>query len=81
MDKKALIIFIGAIIIVGAGVYYFSYQKGYKVGYDAGKEVGRAAAKTDAGAAVSNPLEQMPSANPFKKAVNPFKDLYTNPFK
>lgn len=81
MDKKVLIIFIAAIIVVGVGVYYFSYQKGYETGYDAGKEVGQAAAKTEAGAAVENPLEKMPSTNPFEEAVNPFKDLYTNPFK
>ena len=81
MDKKNLIIFIVAILVVAAGTYYFSYQKGFKVGYDAGKEVGRAAVKTGAGAAVENPLGEMPSTNPFENAVNPFKDLYTNPFK
>ncbi len=66
---------------LAAGVYYFSYGFGYKTGYEAGKEIGKAAAKTEAGAAVENPLEQMPSTNPFEKAVNPFKELYKNPFK
>lgn len=81
MNKKILIIFVAAIIIVAGGVYYFSYQMAYQKGYDAGKEAGIAAQKTTAGAAVTNPLEQMPSTNPFEKTVNPFKDLYKNPFK
>lgn len=76
-----MIILIVTVLVVGVGVYYFSYQKGYKVGYEAGKEIGKAAAKTEAGAVVENPLEQMPSANPFEEVVNPFKELYKNPFK
>ena len=81
MDRKNLIIFIIAIAAVAVGVYYFSYQKGYKTGFEAGKEAGIAAGKTTAGQAVTNPLEAMPSVNPFEKAVNPFKELYKNPFK
>ncbi len=81
MDRKNLIIFIITIVAVAAGVYYFSYKKGYKTGFNVGKEAGIAASKTTAGQAVANPLEAMPSTNPFEKAVNPFKELYKNPFK
>ena len=77
MQTKFVIIFIIAIAVVGAGAYYFGYQKGF----DAGKEVGMAAAETEPGAAVTNPLENFPETNPFKKTINPFKDLYNNPFK
>jgi len=80
-NAKILAIFIVVVLVVVGGVYYFSYQAGYGKGYDAGKEAGIAAQKTTAGAAVTNPLEQMPTTNPFEKAINPFKDLYTNPFK
>ena len=77
MDKKTLIIFIVVVLVVAAGVYYFGFQKGYKLGI----ETGRTAAQTSAGAAVTNPLEKMPETNPFEQVVNPFKELYKNPFK
>lgn len=86
MTKKGLLVILiagGAIVL--AGVYVLGYQlglqKGYKTGYDKGKEVGQAAAKTELGEAVSNPLEEMISTNPFERVVNPFKELYKNPFK
>ena len=75
--KKEFIIFIVVLLLATGGAYYFGYQ----MGYDAGKEVGRAVAQIGAGAAVTNPLEKLPATNPFEKAVNPFKDLYQNPFK
>lgn len=74
---KIIIIFILVLLLVGAGAYYFGYQ----LGYGKGMKVGRAAAQTGAEAAVTNPLENLPETNPFEKAVNPFKDLYQNPFK
>lgn len=77
MSKKILVVFIIVVIIVAAGVYYFGYQKGY----DAGKEVGRAASQVKPGEVVTNPMEKMPETNPFEKVVNPFKELYKNPFK
>lgn len=77
MNKKTLIIFIIVVLVVAAGVYYFGFQKGYKLGV----ETGRAAAGTSAGAAVTNPLEKMPETNPFGEVINPFKELYKNPFK
>ena len=81
MQIKSIIIFIIAVVVAGAGAYYLGYNKGYGVGFDSGKEVGMAAAKTGAGAAVTNPLEGLPETNPFEEVVNPFKDLYKNPFK
>lgn len=81
MSTKNLVILLIVVIVVALGVYYFSYQKGYKVGFERGKEVGRAAAKVEAGEAVVNPFEGIPSANPFEDAINPFRDLYKNPFK
>jgi len=85
MEKKVLIIFIVVVLVVAGGVYYFSYQKGYKAGYKAGygegMEIGKASVKVEAGAVVTNPLEKMPETNPFEKVVNPFKELYKNPFK
>ncbi len=77
MSQKTLIIFIILVLVVAGGVYYFGYQKGYK----AGVETGRAATGTSAGAAVQNPLEKMPETNPFGEVINPFKELYKNPFK
>jgi len=86
MDKKILIIFIVVVLVVVAGVYYFGYQKGYKAGYGKGVEIGKAsvkveAGKIEAGAVVTNPLEKMPETNPFEKVINPFRELYKNPFK
>ncbi len=80
MDKKILIAAVVAIIIAG-GAAYFAYSFGYQKGHTAGVETGRAAAQSEAGAAVTNPLEKLPSTNPFENTVNPFKDLYKNPFK
>lgn len=30
--------------------------------------------------AATNPAEKIPSANPYEKVVNPFRDAYKNPF-
>lgn len=84
MDKKLLVFILAAValvIVAGVGGYYLGYQKGYGKGYVAGVETGRAAAKTGAGAAVTNPLENMPETNPFEKVINPFEAGYINPFK
>lgn len=77
MKTKSLIIFIALLLLAAGGAYYFGWQRGY----DVGKEVGISAAKAGAGAAVTNPLEKLPETNPFQDVVNPFKDLYQNPFK
>ncbi|MFQ5721640.1 MAG: hypothetical protein ACE5GI_04040 [Candidatus Aminicenantales bacterium] len=81
MAKNTLITFIIVLSVVAVGVFYFGYQKGYGVGYKKGEEVGWATAQVGAGEAVTNPLEKMPSTNPFAETVNPFKELYKNPFK
>jgi len=80
MGKKFLMIIIG-ILIGGLALSYLAYQTGYQAGFEGGKVVGRAAGQTELGDVVGNPLEDMPSANPFEKVINPFKDLYQNPFK
>ena len=77
MKPKVVIIFIVLILLAAGGAYYFGYQLGYGKGVEAGKAV----TEVGAGGAVQAPLEQMPSTNPFEQAVNPFKDLYKNPFK
>ena len=77
MNTKIVIIALVSAAAAGVGAYYFGYQ----TGYEAGKEFGMTATQTGAGAAVTNPLENLPETNPFEKAVNPFKDLYQNPFK
>lgn len=77
MNTKIIAVFIVVLALAAAGAYYFGYQRGY----DAGKEVGIAAAKTEAEATVTSPLEKIPETNPFEQVVNPFKDLYKNPFK
>lgn len=35
----------------------------------------------DVSEAVKNPVEEMPSVNPYENVKNPFKDSYKNPFK
>lgn len=73
MNKKTLIIFIIVVLAAAVGGYFFGFQKGYNQA--------RIAAQSSAGAAVQNPLEKMPETNPFEAVMNPFKDLYKNPFK
>ena len=80
MDKKQLIIILVLVVLaigLGVGGYYYGRQ----IGYQEGVEVGRAAAQVDAGKAVSGPMENMPSANPYQGSVNPFENAYQNPFE
>ena len=77
MNKKALAIFIIVVLAVAGGTYYFGYRKGYV----AGVETGMIAAQVEPGQVVTNPMEKMPSTNPFQGVINPFKELYKNPFK
>ena len=84
MRKKT--VFILAIIILvfvaAAGVYYGILRKGKGsqqfikgVGFDIGTDIG------DIGEVTANAFKNMPSVNPLEKVVNPFRDLYKNPFK
>lgn len=79
MEKKQLIIVVLLALAIGAGVggYYYGRQAGYQEGV----EIGRAAAQIGAGDAVSSPMDNMPSANPYQGAINPFEDAYQNPFE
>lgn len=77
MNAKVVVIVIALILLAAGGAYYFGYQQGYGKGMEAGAN----AAKVGAAGAVEAPLGEMPTTNPFEKAINPFKDLYTNPFK
>lgn len=83
MQKNTLliIVFIIAVLAVAAGAYYYGNKTGYEKGYGDGDVAGRAAAKVEAGTAVSNPMEKMPETNPFKGVVNPFEAGYKNPFE
>ena len=73
--KKVLsiIIFIIVVLLVAGGAYYFGFKQG--------EEMGRMTARVTAGEAVSNPMGKMPSTNPFESLINPFKEIYKNPFR
>ncbi len=86
MRKKTAIILaiIALVFIVSAGVYYGILRKRAgkgaqqfvgSAGFDIGTNIG------DISELTANPLKNMPSANPLEKVVNPFRDLYKNPFK
>jgi hypothetical protein len=84
MAKKKIfkiIIFVGVGLLI-LGVGYFGgellgfnkgYDNGYKTGYQDGLDTLKAAATLDASDAIGNPLDKMPTANPFEKQVNPFE--------
>ena len=78
-NKQLLLIVVIVVVIVGAavGTYYY----GHSIGYGKGVEIGRAASQIEAGDVVSNPMENMPSANPYDEMVNPFDEAYKNPFE
>lgn len=88
MKKQILIVIIAVIVLaalVAGGIYYWKY---YKKGAEGEKgiapvvpEVSGLGATVDIGEATANPVENMPSTNPYEKAVNPFEDAYKNPFK
>lgn len=76
MKKIILVILIIVVIIVVLAVIYLwpnllpKEEKG-----------GVKLPQVEVGKAVENPLEGMPSANPYEEVVNPFKEAYKNPFK
>jgi hypothetical protein len=77
---KVLLIILG-IIVVGvlfSLVGYFvgsrsGYESGWQAGNNEGIETGRATCDLSAKDSVSNPLDNMPTANPFEESVNPFE--------
>jgi len=68
-------VLIGALLAIGG--YYLGEKKGqgkgYQSGYNDGAEVEKATCNLEAKDSVSNPMDNMPSANPFEESVNPFK--------
>ncbi len=80
INKKQLVlvaVFVVIIVAIGIGGYYY----GHRLGYEEGEEIGRATSQVEVGDVVSNPMENMPSTNPFEKVVNPFEEAYQNPFE
>ena len=80
INKKQLILIV-VFVIIAVAVGIAGYYYGHQTGYDEGIEIGRAAGQVEAGDVVSNPMENMPSTNPFDEVVNPFDEAYENPFE
>jgi len=70
MDKRALGVIIGIIIIAVIGFVYSGMRSNNGPKGEEGKFNG----------VVENPIENMPETNPFDTKVNPM-DGYTNPFE
>ena len=77
---KIIILVVVGFFILTAG-YFIGEQRGFNKGYDNGFNAGyqegfdtlKAATYLSPGDAVGNPLEDMPTANPFEESVNPFE--------
>ncbi|MFA5086511.1 MAG: hypothetical protein WC468_02930 [Candidatus Paceibacterota bacterium] len=70
MDKRALGVIIGIIIIAVIGFVYSGMRSNNDPKGEEGKFNG----------VIENPIENMPETNPFDTKVNPM-DGYTNPFE
>ncbi|MDD4531515.1 MAG: hypothetical protein PHH21_02285 [Candidatus Pacebacteria bacterium] len=70
MDKRALGVIIGIIIIAVIGFVYSNIRSDRLQKGEEGKFNG----------VIENPIENMPETNPFDTKVNPM-DGYTNPFE
>jgi len=77
---KIIILLAAGLLILAVGYFGgegLGFNKGYDNGYNAGYQDGfdtvRAAASLDPADAVGNPLDKMPTANPFEEQVNPFE--------
>lgn len=77
---KIIILVVAGLLILAVGYFggeSLGFNKGYENGYNAGYTDGldtlKAAASTSPADVVGNPLENMPTANPFEKTVNPFE--------
>ena len=76
--KVTLVISVVLIIAAAIGGYYY----GSGVGYNKGIKIEKAVTTTTTvEEVVVNPLEDLPSTNPFEEIVNPFEEAYTNPFE
>lgn len=64
-----------------AGGYFFGERLGFNKGYANGRDNGykdgidtqKAASNLGASASIGNPMDRIPTANPFEDSVNPFK--------
>ena len=70
MDKRALGVIIGAVIIAICGFVYSGLRSGNNHKVEEGNKFN---------GVMENPVENMPETNPFETKVNPM-DGYTNPF-
>jgi len=83
MKKKIIKIIVlvlagGLLVLVG---YFWGekigfntgYGNGWQAGYKDGFDTQKAAIDLGASASVGNPLDKIPTANPFEDSVNPFK--------
>ena len=77
---KIIILIVGGLLLLAVGYFGgegLGFNKGYDNGYNAGYQDGldtlNAAAVLDPADAVGNPLDKMPTANPFEGQVNPFE--------
>lgn len=77
METKVIIIFIIVVLVVAGGAYVLGLQQGAEKIKAAYQEM-----LTEAAAPGVNPMENLPSANPFEDVkVNPFEGIKVNPFK
>ena len=67
------------LFVLALGVYWVFYHKDKSASYQGVLDILEAVKESNV---VTNPLENMPSANPLDGVVNPFEDTeYKNPFK
>ncbi|KPJ54637.1 hypothetical protein AMJ47_04040 [Parcubacteria bacterium DG_72] len=77
---KIIILLVIGFFILAVGYFageQIGFNKGYDNGFNAGYQQGfdtlKAATYLDPADAVANPIENMPTANPFEESVNPFE--------
>lgn len=77
---KIIVLIAAGFFILAAGYFAgerLGFNKGYDNGFEAGYQQGfdtlKAATYLTPSDAVGNPLENMPTANPFEEPVNPFE--------
>jgi len=76
----SLVLVLGLILFFAAG-YFIGERSGFEKGwtngehqgYEQGLKAQEASCALDPSAAVQNPMDNMPTANPFEESVNPFK--------